>query len=325
MSDYKELEEAVIKTLCWFDIFDYPLKRDEVFDYLIIDKKTDYDNFLSCIESSDYLKKNTKNKEGFICLKERDIDELIRYRTEKEKLSDAKIKKAFRFIKFFRFIPYIKFISVCNDLGYRNANYNSDIDLFIITDKGKIWTVRFFVVGILKVLNLRPKFDFKNSKSYKRKDRIDANFFITTDAMDMESLSINFFDIYLFYWVNQMMVAYDRGRYYDEFLNKNLWTENFLSNIRANKAKKEHLGSGNVILRFIARFLFSFVSFEALYSYIQKKIIYKNIRHLKNTEGVIISDNMIKLHFREKRREYYEIWVSKTKQYGVTAHNTGYK
>lgn len=49
----------------------------------------------------------------------------------------------------FSYIPGISCICVCNSLAMNAAHANSDIDLFIITKKNRLWTARIFMTLLL--------------------------------------------------------------------------------------------------------------------------------------------------------------------------------
>ena len=48
------------------------------------------------------------------------------------------------FLPFIQTVPFIKMVAVCNTLGYDNAAKDSDIDLFIIAKRGRLFIVRFY-------------------------------------------------------------------------------------------------------------------------------------------------------------------------------------
>jgi hypothetical protein len=61
------------------------------------------------------------------------------------------MKKARFWAKLLSFCPGVLAIFLSGSLATGTANKNSDIDFFIITKNGKIWTARFFVFMVLKI------------------------------------------------------------------------------------------------------------------------------------------------------------------------------
>ena len=52
-------------------------------------------------------------------------------------------------------VPFVKMVAVCNSLAYDNATEQSDIDLFIVIEKGRMWIARFLITLILQFHGVR--------------------------------------------------------------------------------------------------------------------------------------------------------------------------
>lgn len=57
-------------------------------------------------------------------------------------------QRAEKYIRKIAKIPGIKMVAICNSLSMFATNADSDIDLFIVTERKMIWFVRFFVTLI---------------------------------------------------------------------------------------------------------------------------------------------------------------------------------
>jgi predicted nucleotidyltransferase len=57
----------------------------------------------------------------------------------------------------FQFFPQIQMVALCNSRAMGEADENSDIDLFIITKKGNLWTARFLVTFVTSFLGVRRR------------------------------------------------------------------------------------------------------------------------------------------------------------------------
>jgi predicted nucleotidyltransferase len=62
----------------------------------------------------------------------------------------------FSLLLFFLF-PQIHMVALCNSRAMGEADENSDIDLFIITKKGNLWTARFLVTALTSLLGVRRR------------------------------------------------------------------------------------------------------------------------------------------------------------------------
>jgi len=205
----KNLRGAIVETIAFFDLFLFPLTTNEVLKYIKV--KSNY------ISVSDILRELVKNniisqKGGLFFLKGR--EGYVEERKKRYNYSDRKFKIALKMSTIFRFIPWIRLICVANLIGRDNLRNESDIDLFIVSDRNKLWLTRFFSVLIAKALNVRPQ---KNNT----KDKICLSFFISEEQMDMSLVRKGKEDIYFNYWFLNLAPIYSRENTYADFIKSN--------------------------------------------------------------------------------------------------------
>lgn len=215
------------------------------------------------------------------------------------RIAQAKYKKAVKISRLLCLIPGLKMIAICNSLSFNQAKSDSDIDLFIITAKNRIWTVRFFSLLLLKLLRLRPAFN----KTGDSKDKICLSFFISEDNLDLEKYKICVQDDYLSFWIQQLKPLYIENNTYKKFVQLNKWAFD----------KVRHQNHNYYISNYkrrINRFLFKplinlFVTWfdEKAYKYIQLKIMPDVIKNMACSwdSRVVISDNILKFHINDAR------------------------
>ncbi len=104
--------QAILKTLHYADLFDYPLKVEEVHKYLVEPLKIGVlKEVLSRMSADD---KQICADNGFYCLSGR--EEIIGLRQQREKWSEPKLKKAKKIASVLKFIPWIRLIGVTGAL-----------------------------------------------------------------------------------------------------------------------------------------------------------------------------------------------------------------
>jgi predicted nucleotidyltransferase len=299
-----KLEKAILNTLAYFDIFAYPLTLVEIWKWLYFKEAASSAILLNkikeTIDNNEKIKSLIDNKWGFYFFKGREL--VIELRRERYNLAEEKFKKAIRVVKFLKWMPGIKMIGVCNSLAWGNASEESDIDFFIVTEKNKIWTARFFAVIFLKIFGLRPR---KN----KTRNKICLSFFVDEENLNLERLAMDDADIYLIYWINQVVPIFDKGGVYEYFLESNRWVKNFLPNIfdsEGSERRREHsffrksapVGKDSIIEKILGK--------------LQLKIMPKEMKERINCDGgVILSDGVLKFHCNDRRREYQKKWFQK--------------
>jgi len=302
------LEKSILTTLSFFDIFDYPLTLVEIWQWLYVypelknlrtEEQIKIVNVQNTLDKSDYLKQKLEVKNGFYFLHGR--HGLVEKRMERYNIAERKYQKALKIIKILRLIPYVKMMAVCNTLAYSNARDESDIDLFIICEKGHLWKTRFLISGFLKLFNLRPT-------ESQTKDKICASFFLSEDSLDVSNLAIDD-DVYLKYWITQIYPVYDDG-IYNKFLMANNWVKNAIQNNFFNQPTLRRQVSQSR-LKSIFRIFFNILSEEYCRNY-QWKILPDNLRQIVNKDTrVVMNDHVLKFHDNDKRDSFRDIFRQK--------------
>jgi predicted nucleotidyltransferase len=116
---------------------------------------------------------------------------------------------------FLMIFPGIRLIALCNSRAMGKHSENSDIDLFIITRSGQLWTARFFVTLISSILGVRRQNTHGLTKwgpEYikKTKDKFCLSFFITEDAMNLDAIRLQPDDPYLDRWIVTLIPLIDK-------------------------------------------------------------------------------------------------------------------
>lgn len=114
---------------------------------------------------------------------------------------------------YFQKIPWILGIAVCNSLAMNAAHKQSDIDLFIITKRGRLWTVRILMTLLLSIL-------WERKTSNKHAWKFCLSFFISEDGLDFTNIAIKN-DIYLAYWIKTLKPIINRKNIFKKFRDVN--------------------------------------------------------------------------------------------------------
>jgi len=320
----ENLEEAITEVIAFFDLFDYPLTAFEIWQYCrvksklaevisVLDNKNDA-GFLKIIDSL----------EGFYFLNGR--SNIIKIRKDRYNYTDKKFKRAVMIVRIFKIIPWLKMIAVGNLIGAHNLKKESDIDLFIVVEKGRIWISRFFCVLIAKFLGLRPK-------PGNERDKICLSFFISEDQMDLSGLmldnnlgdsSAEFIpqiaglqnkDIYFIYWLAGLTSVYNQDDTYKKFIGANNWIKADLPNWQPGEPSyNRQVGRG------FSKFYHDVVDMllggtEKIFTKIQLKLMPLKLKEIINKDTrVVVNDKILKLHVKDRREEYKEKFKKKLKE-----------
>jgi hypothetical protein len=240
------------------------------------------------------------------------------------------LKRAQHYIVKLSKIPWVKMIAIVNSLSMYATHDDSDIDLLIVTQPGMIWFVRFFATFILWSHGV-----------WRHGEDVAGNFclsfFVTTNALDLRAIAIEN-DIYLYYWIYYLKPVFDREDTYEKFVRANEWVD-----IRVQSAKYK-VQSETLDLRDVPSWTqdwwswdttdvqiakykvqseaskispFSFLlspfssSLNSLIRFLWLPKTLRKYRKLWSPEGVIISDDILKFHDRDRRREIRDTILEK--------------
>lgn len=295
-----QLNAAILKTLAFFDIFDYPLTKIEILKWLNVDDKYGY-NLMDIEEPLNRMSDKVQTKNGFYFLTGRET--IIEKRLKRYGFAEDKFKRAIKFIKLFRHIPFIKMVAVCNTLAYNNCSREGDIDLFIITKSNRLWLTRFLVIGILKLFKARPTTE-------KKQDAIDATFFMSEEDLGINDLKIAEQDIYLTYWVDQIVPVYDIDNTYQKFQKANQWVKDTLPNSIGYQLNDQRTICPNWYSKsgsFKLKILLDWQFWENMVRKYQLKIMPQVLKEMMNKDSrVVVNRRMLKFHRDDRRGEYQE-------------------
>ncbi|MDO8573613.1 MAG: hypothetical protein Q7R77_02585 [Candidatus Daviesbacteria bacterium] len=218
------MEKAILKTLIYADIFDYPLKINEIHKWLIAKKAT-----LRQIE------KVLKGYKKYYFLPKR--GNLVLQRLRKEKQSVVYFRKAKILSQILKLIPWIKLVGISGGLAINNAGKSDDIDLFIITRKDRLWLCRLLCLGLLSLTGQRRKV---TDTGRKIAGKLCLNILLEEDKLEQK-----YKDIFVAHEVLQMKVLWQRNGIYSKYLADNNWAFKFLPNwmgaqVQSSSPKANH-------------------------------------------------------------------------------------
>jgi predicted nucleotidyltransferase len=211
-----DIEKSILKTITYFDIFSRPLKEKEIFENLqkINDRKeASFFKFKQILQNLE-LKKNIENKDNLYFLKgEKNI---IEKRKNREETSERNWQKLEKIAKKINWTPFLKGVFVSGSLAINNSNEKSDIDLMIITKKGRIFMVRFFLTLIL---------DFIGERRTPQKivGKICLNHYLVE-----KSLKVKFPSLYNAYTYLHLKPIINREEVFEKFRKENNWMQDYL-------------------------------------------------------------------------------------------------
>ncbi len=287
--------EAILKTIVYYDLFDFPLTPQEI--RLALPARESQEEVLAAL-SSPAGQRLFSSKNGFFFLHGR--QEIVRMRAHRYDLAEGKYKRVRAFFRLARHLPYLRAVFVCNTLARSNARDESDIDIFAVAASGRLWLTRLLVSGLATLLGMRRKGE-------RVKDRLCLSFFIAASALDLRPLAIEN-DVYLARWQTELFPIYDEAGVAETIRERNGWVRQRLPNA-ATQGPSSRRSVQPALLglkRGCERALDATIAerLERWAKKLQSSWIKEKWKHqTERSVGVVVSDSILKFHERDRRAE----------------------
>ncbi len=206
--------QAILATLAYHDIFNYPLAQTEIHRYMI-GEKISLPSLQKALAGLTDSKKVQKTGDYYHLRRRSNITAV---RKRRRVYSNSKYKKALLFKKILSTIPFIKLIAITGALSMDNSARDDDIDLLIISQRDKLWTTRFVANILLAPLRRSPN-------SPNSADRACLNMFIDESALGLKDKNL-----YTAHELAQLKPIYNKDKTYSKLIKSNLWLYDYLPN-----------------------------------------------------------------------------------------------
>ncbi len=186
--------------------------------------------------------------------------------------------------KIIRKIPEITDVLLVNSFSLGALKPTSDIDIIVICEPRLIWWARLKLTIALERAHLRRK-------PGNIEEHICLSFFVTTNALSMESLAIDN-DIYLRYWSANALPLF--GRHRSNWLKENQWLQAFLPHLHL-QAQPKKLTKRISLLSYLANSLVRIPMYQRSKTKAAK---------LGIESSIVVSDQILKFHNQDRRQLY---------------------
>lgn len=288
-----DLERSILKTILWFSLFSQPLTVFEIWKWLLQPGRAyDLCEVQAILGRSRWLQEKLQTSSGFYALKDVPIDSLVQSRQMRFLDAERKFKRLRRCARFFRVLPGVRAVAAVNSLAWWGTEAQSDIDLYVVTASGSIWSSRFWLVLPFALTGSRP------GHARKGKDPFCFSFFSTQESLQLEALCFPR-DYYLAFWVKSFVPVFDRDGSFTEFHRVNRWVSSVLPNAHGRVSHHRHTPGFCPRLPVQSRLL------ESFFRFLQRRRMPAYLMNLANQDSrVVVTDEMLKFHDNDRRIEY---------------------
>lgn len=203
-----KIQDSILKTLIYHNIFDYSPSECEITRYLIGYKCLDNQILQEELQkiAKIYTRKGNNDKE------------------KKNTLAWSLLNKTHFLTQFLAKIPTIQLIGVSGDTAALNAKKNSDIDLMVICQNQTAWLTRSFILLLLSLLRQRVNLQKPN---HLNTGKFCLNMMLEDHPSSLQTIHQ---DLYTAMEIAHLKILLNRNQTYQRFLLANNWTKKYLPN-----------------------------------------------------------------------------------------------
>jgi hypothetical protein len=295
MAAQTDLEQSVMRTVLWFSQFSQPLTIFEIWKWLVGPKRSyGLGEVYAILEKSEWLREKLESQDGFYALKGSRMATLVRERQSRFLDAERKFALLRRAAMYFSLLPGVRTVAAANTLAWWSTTKESDIDLYIVTRPGHIWSSRFWLVVPFLLLGRRPRQD----QSTSMRDPFCFSFFSTSDALNLEELCLPR-DYYMAFWIRSLVPVFDRDGHLTTLQSENRWAARQLPNAHSRPVHHRHHPHR------LPSLPIQWKGFESLFREAQRSRLPAQLREIANLDTrVVVTDEVLKFHETDRRAQY---------------------
>ena len=210
-SFFDKLSRAVVQTVAYSDIFDYPLTAREIHRYLA-GVNASFEEVVQALEEGFFTRTG-----DYFTLPGR--EEICSIRIQREARSRELLPHAIKYGRILGALPYIRMVALTGSLAVSNISKAADFDYMLVTAPGRVWTARAFSLLFNRFVHL-----FGHT--------ICPNLIVSETALEWP-----LHDLYSARELCQMIPITGMG-VYQRLMKANEWAKEFLPNVDITKTSE---------------------------------------------------------------------------------------
>lgn len=202
------LEEAILQTVAYVDMYDYPLTAAEIHRYLV-GIPVERPEVEQALEKS-HTVNNLLGKNGkYYFLAGR--GDIVDIRHRRARISEQLWPHAIYYGRLASALPFVSMVAVTGSLAVDNVDSQADIDYLIVTEPGRLWLCRAMVILLVR-------------RAARRGITLCPNYFLSETALSFEERNL-----FAAHEIVQM-IPITGLKVYQQLREENQWVANILPN-----------------------------------------------------------------------------------------------
>lgn len=296
------LSLSILKVLLYFKVFDYPIRKQELFTFVCDDNKINVQAALARMVNDGMV----QIKDDFVWVS--NPDSIVEKRLKANHHAFKALKRAKKQARLLSWLPFIKCICLSGSLSKYYMDKESDIDYFIIVDEKRLWITRFVFAVTVKLL-----------RAFGQGKRFCPNYILTNTNLEIRKKNI-----YTAMEIVTLIPVYNQ-RSYELFLEANEWVRNYFPYYENNIAGNVYQYRDNVLGTIGRTRLFTYLDRGAylLFRNRLSKQVKAGKLKVKDDEVTVTPDEY-KYHIKDHRnrvlQQYTRNVAEFSRRFGIELH-----
>lgn len=207
-SDLSAIESAILQTITYVDVFDYPLTPTEVHRYLI-GVQTTAEAVNQILNNGHLVPDRLNQQDDYFFLSGHSA--IVETRRRREAISKEMWPIAWHYGRLLSALPFVRMVALTGSLAVNNVEPPGDIDYLIITEHGRLWSCRAWTILLVRL-------------AARRGIHLCPNYFLSERNLQFEEKNL-----YTAHELTQMVPIAGLSTY-RQIRQLNSWTADFLPN-----------------------------------------------------------------------------------------------
>ncbi len=294
------IEAAVLRTVLYADLFNFPLTVPEIHHFLIHDTRATLEQVTQCLQYSDTLRPLLHTIDNYVVYGGR--DELVKVRQEREKASQKLWPVALRYGTWLSRLPFVRMVALTGALAMHNAaDDDDDLDYILVTVQRRVWLARAFSIVLVRLARLQGT-------------QLCPNYVLAESALVQEK-----HDIFIAHEVVQMVPLYGH-ELYQRFRAMNAWVTQQLPNATGafyQEAEAPLSGIWHTLKNIIERLLGSGLG-DWLENWEYRRKLRRFAPDMQTPHSSAkLDDNHVKGHFKDHGHPVLQRFYQRLEEYGL--------
>jgi hypothetical protein len=206
----EQIEAAILRTILYADVFNFPLTAEEIHHFLIHDEPTSLEQIQALLARSPWLGRKLESNGVYFAYAGR--HDLFATREAHEQASQRLWPLALKYGVWLARLPFVRMVAITGALAMRNASdEDDDLDYLLVTSPGRVWLARAFAILLVRWGRLRGV-------------EICPNYVLAETALEQQKR-----DLFMAHEVAQMTPLYGH-ELYRQMRDANGWVREHLPN-----------------------------------------------------------------------------------------------